>query len=168
MQNNLTIEELIQQNQALIHKVALVYAKSDDEAKDMFQEICIQLYKGYASFKHQSKVSTWIYRVAINTAVSWIRKEKKHSKNDPMPERDCIYDESPFYLEAESAEMISTLYRAINHLSEIDKTLVLLYLEETSYCEISEILGISKVNVRVKMSRVKKTLKKLMQDERLY
>lgn len=168
MENKLNIVELIQQNQALIHKIALVYAKSDEEAKDMFQEICIQLYKGYSSFKNQSKVSTWIYRVGINTAVSWIRKEKKHAKNDPIPERDYIYDESPFYIEAESAEMIQSLYRAIENLSEMDKTLVLLYLEETSYCDISEILGISAVNVRVKMSRIKKTLKKLMHNESIY
>lgn len=168
MQNPNEIVSLIQQNQALIHKIALIYAKSDDEAKDMFQEICIQLFKSYNSFNQASKISTWVYRVGINTAISWIRKEKKHALNDSISEVDVIYDDSPFYIESESAEIIKSLYKAIDTLSEMDKTLVLLYLEETPYSEMSDILGLSQVNVRVRISRIKKTLKKLMQNESIY
>ncbi len=162
---NINIVDLIQQNQALIHKISMIYAKSDDEAKDLFQEICIQLFRSYKNFNGKSKLSTWIYRVGINTSVSWVRKEKKHSKNDSIDDNEYIYDESPFYVEAETAEVLRSLYKAISKLAETDKTLVLLYLEDTSYAEIGEILGISQINVRVKMNRIRKTLKKLMQNE---
>ncbi len=161
----INIVDLIQQNQAIIHKIALVYARSDEEANDLFQEICIQLFKSYKSYNGKSKLSTWIYRVGINTSVSWLRKEKKHSKNESINNHEYIYDDSPFYLEAESAEAMKSLYKAIYKLAEADKTLILLYLEETPYAEMAEILGISQINVRVKMNRLKKTLKKMMQDE---
>ncbi len=162
---NINIVDLIQQNQALIHKIAMIYARSDEEAQDLFQEICIQLFKSYKSFNGKSKLSTWIYRVGINTSVSWVRKEKKHNKNDFINDYEFIYDDSPFYVEAETVEVLRSLYKAIGNLAEADKTLVLLYLEETSYAEIGEILGISQINVRVKMNRLKKTLKKMMQHE---
>ncbi len=164
---NINIIDVIQENQALIHKVAMVYAHNNEEAKDLFQEICIQLFKSYKSYQGNSKLSTWIYRVSINTSVSWLRKEKKHSKNESLNDYEFLYDESPFYLEAESAEALKCLYKAINKLPESDKTLILLYLEETPYPEIAEILGITQINVRVKMNRLKKTLKKIMQNEEL-
>lgn len=165
MNDNSKIVDLIQQNQALIHKIAMIYAKSEEEVKDMFQEICIQLFKSYSSFNNKSKLSTWIYRLSINTAVSWIRKEKKHTGNETLADQSYLFDDSPFYLESESAELIASLYQAIDKLSEMDKTLVLLYLDDISYVEIGDVLGISQVNVRVKMNRIKKRLKKILEND---
>jgi RNA polymerase sigma-70 factor, ECF subfamily len=157
----------IQEHQPLIRKVSLLYAQDSDEADDMFQEICIQAWRAYPQFKGDSKFSTWLYRVAINTAISWIRKEKKH-KLGSSPDDDKWYginDEAPFYVEEEKREQIAAMYRAIAKLNEIDRSLVLLYLEDVAYNEMSEILGLTVVNLKVKMNRVKKRLKKMMENE---
>lgn len=143
-----------------------MYTNCSNDMDDLFQEICIQLWKSYASFKANSKVSTWMYRVALNTAISWFRKEKKHKNNGCFSGKEInINDDFPFYIEEEKKEQIKWLYNAIESLSKFDKTLVLLYLEDVSNPEISEILGISEGNVRVKMNRIKKKLKTLLSNE---
>jgi RNA polymerase sigma-70 factor, ECF subfamily len=156
----------INEFQPLIRKISLMYAQNRAEADDMFQEICIQLWRAYPQFKGESKFSTWLYRVAINTAISWIRKEKKHRLNSP--EDDKWYgrhDDTPFYIEEEKREQIAAMYRAINKLTDIDRTLVLLYLEDVAYAEIAEILGLTISNIKVKMNRLKKRLKTLMEHD---
>jgi RNA polymerase sigma-70 factor, ECF subfamily len=157
----------IQEHQPLIRKVSLLYAQNRDEANDMFQEICIQAWRAYPQFKGDSKFSTWLYRVAINTAISWIRKEKKHKLGNSSDDEKWygINDETPFYVEEEKREQIAAMHRAIAKLTDIDRSLVLLYLEDVAYNEISEILGLTVNNLKVKMNRVKKRLKKLMEDE---
>jgi RNA polymerase sigma-70 factor, ECF subfamily len=157
----------IQEHQPLIRKVSLLYAQNRDEADDMFQEICIQAWRAYPQFKGDSKFSTWLYRVAINTAISWIRKEKKHKLGSSSDDEKWygINDETPFYAEEEKREQIAAMHRAIAKLNDIDRSLVLLYLEDVAYNEISEILGLTVNNLKVKMNRVKKRLKKLMEDE---
>ncbi|MDF1548589.1 MAG: sigma-70 family RNA polymerase sigma factor [Bacteroidales bacterium] len=157
---------LIRENRNLVFKICTMYTNSKDDMDDLFQEICIQLWKSYPSFKSDSKVSTWMYRVALNTAISWIRKEKKYQSNGSFPNSEVlINDDFPFYLEAEKQEQIKWLYQAIESLSKFDKTLVLLYLEEVPYPEIAEILGITEVNVRVKMNRIRTKLKKVLSNE---
>ena len=158
------IAEIIHTHRNLIYKVAIMYAKSRDEADDIFQEICIQAYKGIKSFNGESKLSSWLYRVSINTAVSWVRKEKRFGSKS-LRECDSFEDCSPFYIEEDNRESIEALRRAISHLSEVDKTLVMLYLDEVSNDDIAEILGLSAINVRVRMNRVKKKLKKIISDE---
>jgi len=157
----------IEEFQPLIRKVSFMYGQSSAEADDMFQEICIQAWRAYPQFKGDSKFSTWLYRVAINTSISWIRKEKKHKLNYGDDEKMFgIHDDTPFYVEEEKKEQISALYKAIKKLNDIDRTLVLLYLEDIAYAEISEILGLKINNIKVKMNRVKKRLKKLMDDDK--
>jgi RNA polymerase sigma-70 factor, ECF subfamily len=156
----------IKEFQPLIRKVCLLYAQNRAESDDMFQEICIQVWRAYPQFKGESKFSTWLYRVAINTAISWIHKEKKHRLGDR--ENDSLYfihDDTPFYVEEERKEQIALLHRAIKKLSDIDRSLVLMYLEELAYAEISEILGLTVNNIKVKMNRLKKRLKKLMEND---
>lgn len=157
----------IEEYQPLIRKVSLMYAQNRAESDDMFQEICIQAWRAYPQFKGDSKFSTWLYRVAINTAISWIRKEKKHKHTVSDEEKWFgVQDEKPFYEEEEKREQVSAMHRAINKLNDLDRTLVLLYLEEVAYVDISEILGLTVNNIKVKMNRLKKRLKTLMEDDR--
>ena len=143
-----------------------MYGKNSAESDDMFQEICIQAWRAYPQFKGDSKFSTWLYRVAINTAISWIRKEKKHQLDNSEDEKMFgIHDDTPFYVEEEKKEQVSSLHRAIKKLNDVDRTLVLLYLEEVAYADIAEILGLTVNNIKVKMNRVKKRLKKIMDND---
>jgi len=156
----------IKEFQPLIRKVCLMYAQNRTESDDMFQEICIQAWRAYPQFKGESKFSTWLYRVSINTAISWIRKEKKHRIWDRENETIFgIHDDTPFYVEEERREQAESLHRAIQKLNDIDRSLVLMYLEELAYAEISEILGLTVNNIKIKMNRVKKRLKKLTEND---
>jgi RNA polymerase sigma-70 factor (ECF subfamily) len=156
----------IEEYQPLIRKVSFMYGQDKAEADDMFQEICIQAWRAHPQFKGDSKFSTWLYRVAINTAISWIRKEKKHKHNAESDENwFAVQDDKPFYEEEERKEQVSSLHRAINKLNDLDRSLVLLYLEDVAYADISDILGLSVNNVKVKMNRLKKRLEKLMEDD---
>ncbi len=164
--NNEDVIKKIEEHQPLIRKVSFMYGHNSAESDDMFQEICIQAWRAYPQFKGDSKFSTWLYRVAINTAISWIRKEKKHKLDNSDDEKLFgVHDDTPFYVEEEKKEQVSALHRAIKKLNDVDRTLVLLYLEEVAYAEISEILGLTVNNIKVKMNRVKKRLKKLMDND---
>lgn len=152
--------EQLQENQNIIHKVCRIYTTDPDSHKDLFQEISIQLWKAYPQFRGDSKFTTWAYRVGLNTAITLYRKKAK--KIDTQS-----YDGSYHYIENmeynyEEEEQLKLLYQAIHSLNDIEKALVLLYLEDKDYEEISETLGISEVNARVKMNRVKSKLKKLL------
>lgn len=140
-----------------------MYAQNEAEADDMFQEICIQVWRAYPQFKGDSKFSTWLYRVAINTSISWIRKEKKYKLNDSDETQWLsVSDENPFYIEEEKKEQIRALHAAIQQLNDLDRTLVMLYLDEVAYADVAEILGLTVANVKVKMNRVKKRLRKIL------
>ena len=149
--------ELIEKNQAIIHKITMVYANSRADREDLFQEICLQLWKAYPNFREEAKFSTWMYRVALNTAISAIRKEKHKVVFEPLRETDGIADES-----TDTTEKVKLLYRAISELNNIDKAMILLWLDEKSYDEIAEILGTSKSNVSVKLVRIKRKLEDLV------
>lgn len=149
--------ELIEKNQAIIHKITMVYANSRADREDLFQEICLQLWKAYPNFREEAKFSTWMYKVALNTAISTIRKEKHKVVFEPLRETDGIADES-----TDTTEKVKLLYRAISELNNIDKAMILLWLDEKSYDEIAEILGTSKSNVSVKLVRIKRKLEDLV------
>ena len=151
--------ELMEKHQPIIHHICRIYADSPENYEDMFQEILLQLWKSFETFKQQSKFSTWMYRVALNTAITLIRKEKNRVQSigiDENIEPDNGYDED---IESD----VKHLYQAISQLGKIDKAIILLYLDEKSYDEISEILGISKTNVGVRINRAKVKLEKLLQ-----
>lgn len=137
-----------------------MYTNDKDSHNDLFQEITIQLWKAYPKFRGDSKFSTWMYRVALNTAITLYRKSKKDIRTQD-------YDEISFKIKAneyndETEQQIKLMYKAVKELNDIDKALVFLYLEDQSYREISETLGISEVNARVKMNRIKKALRNIL------
>lgn len=152
--------QLIRTNQGLIIKVARLYTNSPEDEEDLFQEIVLQLWKSYDSFKGQSKISTWMYRVALNTAITLFRKTSRSPKTDEL----AHYDYRDFTDSSdEKQEQIALLYKAIKELPKMERALVMMYLDDLPYKEVAETLGISEVNARVKMNRLKKTLKELME-----
>lgn len=156
--------KLIEQNQGIIHKVCRIYTDDAMSHNDLFQEIVLQLWKSYDSFKGDSKFSTWMYRVGINTAITLFRKKSRKPGHDRL-------DKHHFYIESEQKDedlefQIMMLKKAINQLNDIERALVLLYLEELPYREIAETMGITEVNARVKMNRIKKKLKEMLNPYR--
>ena len=150
----------LQQNQGIIHKICRAYAKDDAAHKDLFQEISIQLFRAYPKFKGEAKFSTWMYRVALNTAISLYRKSKREIKTSEI--FDNLKELEFHDYDATKDNQVKQLYKAIHTLNDIDKALALMYLDDKPYAEISITLGISEVNARVKMNRVKTKLKKLL------
>jgi RNA polymerase sigma-70 factor (ECF subfamily) len=144
--------ELLFQNQGIVHKICNLYFNSRIDKDDYRQEIIIQLWKAFPSFNNKSKFSTWMYRVCLNAAIDLIRKEK-------IQPQFVKYDSHEFETLSDTMNEISEnqekLYQAINKLSEIDKAIITLYLDELSYKEISEIIGISESNTGVKINRIK-------------
>ena len=150
-------------NQAIIHKVTRIYCDNVDDRKDLFQEILIQLWKSYGSFKEQSKFSTWMYRVSINTAItSYKRGARKTIKTLFVKDMPAIVDDDYDY---ELEDNLKLLHIAIDQLTGIEKSIILLYLEDKSYDEIAEITGITQNYVRVKMNRIKKKLESLIKGK---
>lgn len=152
---------LVEENQGIIHKICRAYTDTQEEHNDLFQEVVLQLWKSYNSFKENAKFSTWLYRVTLNTAITLIRKRKKSITITSTEKAPQIADHSTYDYELE--EQIEQLYKAIKRLSEIERALILLYLEEKSFKEIAETMGISEVNARVKMTRTKTKLKEIME-----
>ena len=153
----------ITQNQGIIHKVTRIYCDNEDDRKDLFQEILIQLWKSYDKFREQSKFSTWMYRVAINTAITNFKKEAKSRKKSEIGKDLYMLADEPY--DEEKEEHLKLLYEAINQLTGIEKSITLLYLEDKQYEEISEITGISQNYVRVKMNRIKKKLESFVKSK---
>ncbi len=147
-------------NQNIVHKVCRIYTNNQDAHNDLFQEITIQLWKNYSKFRGEAKFSTWMYRVALNTAISLYRKSSKRVKTQDISEL-AFKIESKEYDDTEELQL-KALYQAIRTLSDIDRALIFLYLEDKPYREIAATLGISEVNARVKMNRAKDKLKKTL------
>lgn len=153
----------ITENHGIIHKVCNVYCNNLEDKKDMMQEITLQLWKSYPSFQERSKFSTWMYRIALNTAISNIRKSKRNPILDALLDSDFEIPEKENMDEMD--DEINALYKAIGKLKETDRAIVMLYLEEKSYFDIAEIIGISEKNVSVKLVRLKKRLEQLLTSE---
>lgn len=150
----------LQENQNIIHKICRLYTSDEDSHNDLFQEITIQLWKAYPNFRGDSKFTTWAYRVGLNTAITLYRKKKKTLDTIEFNGSYHLIKQEDYNFEEE--EQLKLLYSAISELNDIEKALVFLYLEDKDYAEISETLGISEVNARVKMNRVKGKLKKIL------
>ena len=152
--------ELLEQNQNIVHKVCRLYTNNRDAHNDLFQEITIQLWRAFPKFRGDSKFSTWMYRVGLNTAITLYRKSKRSIKTQE-------FDAIQFKIKADEyddteEQQLKQLYKAVHQLNDIEKALVFLYLEDKDYREISATLGITEVNARVKMNRVKTKLKKIL------
>lgn len=149
-----------QQNQNIIHKVCRIYTNNQEAHNDLFQEITIQLWNAYPKFRGDSKFSTWMYRIGLNTAITLYRKSKRTIKTQDFD--NVLYKIETINYDPTEEEQLKLMYKAIHELSDIDKALIFLYLEEKNYSEIAETLGISEVNTRVKMNRIKKRLKQIL------
>ena len=150
---------LVNQHQAMIHKVCSLYGNTMPDREDLFQEIVIQLWKAYPKFRGESKFSTWMYRIALNTAISGLRRKKNHvTSYEPAMLPTEIQEET---YDPSREEQLQKMYSAIRQLSELERALVMLYLEDRPYDEMEDILGINQNTLRVKMNRVKEKLRKL-------
>jgi RNA polymerase sigma factor (sigma-70 family) len=155
--------QIIRENQGIIHKVCNMYCDVEEDRNDLFQEIVAQLWKAFPSFRNESKVTTWMYRVGLNTAITSFKKSKRRpDRNQLSLENFQLADDD---YDNETEEQIRILQKVVNQLTGIEKSIILLFLENKKYEEISEITGITQNYVRVKMNRIKKKLKVLMDME---
>lgn len=148
--------EVLSNYQGILHKVNLIYFRNQADREDNFQEITYQLWRSYPSLQNKNSIGSWIYAVSINTSISRLKKNSRIEYRDDLPESIDTIDTVE---EISKNENFQLLLQAIYNLNEIDKSLMLLYLEEKSYDEIAEILGITKSNVGVRIIRAKEILK---------
>ncbi|MAB47667.1 MAG: RNA polymerase subunit sigma-70 [Flavobacteriaceae bacterium] len=154
-----TKEDFIQQikeNEGIIYKVARLYTNTTEDQKDVYQEIVYQLWKSYPSFKADSKISTWMYRVALNTAISNLKKEKRKGTRVSM---DNFLLNKIDQVDTVMEERITLLYAHIKKLSVVERGIILLHLEGKSYDEIAAITGFTTTNVGTRLARIKNKLK---------
>jgi RNA polymerase sigma-70 factor (ECF subfamily) len=149
--------ELIEQNQDILHKICSLYANNTDDRRDLSQEIVCQLWKSYQSFRGDSKFTTWMYRVALNTALLTTRRNRCRVRTESL--KDHHGDIPIGVTTREQHGRIGRLYEAINQLQALDRAIILLFLEQFTYREISEFIGISESNVSVRLVRIKQKLK---------
>lgn len=152
---------LLEKNQGIIHKITRVYADGYENREDLFQEICLQLWRSYANFRKEAKFSTWMYRVALNTAISAVRKNTSHVHFEPLEKHAQIPSKTE-----EQNEEVQLIYSAIARLNRIDKAIILLWLEDKNYDEIASVMGITKTNVSVKLVRIKRKLEDWINETR--
>ena len=143
--------ELLNNHRGLIYKVCHLYCDDPEDRKDLFQEIVLQVWKSLGSFRQESTIGTWMYRIALNTAITHFRKEKRLGGKVSLTGIDIpdLNDSS------EKEDQLKELFKAIEDLDRIDKSIILLYLEEKNYEEISEITGLTRTNVGVRLNRIK-------------
>lgn len=156
---------IIRDNQNLIYKVCYSYCQDPENRKDLQQEILIQLWRSLEKFDGRVKISTWIYKVALNTAIFYYRRDSKHSKRK-APIDASVISLSDLDPDAVIDEQIKMLYRFIERLTELDKALILLYLDDNKQKDIAEILGLSETNVQTKIGRIKKKLREQFSNEK--
>lgn len=149
-----------EKNQNIVHKICRIYTTNQDQHNDLFQEITIQIWKNYAKFRGESKFSTWMYRVSLNTAISLYRKSSRSIKTQDF--NDVSFKIKSVDYDDTKDEQLKALYKGIRELNDIEKALIFLYLEDKPYKEIAKTLGISEVNARVKMNRTKDKLRKIL------
>ena len=149
--------ELLKKHQNIVHKICRIYTDNEHAHKDLFQEISIQLWKAFPKFRGDSKFSTWMYRVGLNTAITLYRKSLRTINSQPI--ESVAYKLSYQDYDDTKDQQLKMIYTAVKKLNDIDKGIVFLYLENKNYKEISDTLGISEVNARVRMNRIKTKLK---------
>ena len=149
---------LLESNKGIIYKVSNLYCQDLEDRKDLVQEIILQLWRSFDNYNELFRHSTWIYKIALNVAISFCRKEtRRKGISNPFPEG--IFNAADIQDNSESGENMALLKTFISELRVLDKALVLLYLEERSHKEISEIMGLTETNVATKLTRIKALLK---------
>lgn len=161
MEKHREFSTLIKDNQGLIIKISRMYTNTLEDEEDLFQEIVLQLWRSYDTFKGDSKISTWMYRVALNTAITLFRKKSRSPKTNDI---EGFHFQDHSHENYEKQEQVSLLHKVIKMLPKVERAIVMMYLDDLPYRDIAENLGITEVNARVKMNRLKKKLKELMQQ----
>ena len=154
--------DILEKNMPILLKISKAYTNLRQDREDLIAEIILQMWKSYNSFRKDSKVSTWVYRVALNTSMNYKRKQKTNPLASLLNETGDKDIFSWLIIEQEDSSEIDLLYRSIDDLNTIDKAIILLYLDKNSHEEISEITGISKTNVGTRIGRIKDKLKKII------
>ncbi len=158
---------IISENQDMIFRLCCSYVMDTDLRKDLFQNILIRIWKGLNSFENRSSIKTWIYRISVNTSIDFLRKHEKGeqaSKSINLNKIELIDKSTNLEEDLIISEKTQFMYKCINKLSFIEKTVITLYLEDLSYKEISEIVGISEKNVGVRLTRIKNKINKCLKD----
>ncbi|MCW5515223.1 RNA polymerase sigma factor [Muriicola sp. Z0-33] len=148
--------QIIKDNEGVIFKITTIYTNNQQDQKDLYQEIVYQLWKSYGSFRNEAKISTWMYRVALNTAIRQLQKQKRRPKGVPI---DQVVAHQTENYDKEFEERLKLLYGHIKQLNVLEKGLILLLLEGKKYEEIAEITGLTPSNVGTRISRIKTKLK---------
>lgn len=152
----------IESHKGILYKVSKMYMDNHDDQQDLFQEIVCQLWKSYDSFRNESQFSTWMYRVAINTAIIFLKKEKRKVDKYEIASENIKDDEGDSHIKE---SQIDHFYKAVQKLEKIDKAIIFYQLEGFSHKEIGENLGISEGNARVKLNRAKEKLKEIIKNQ---
>ncbi|SEP11783.1 RNA polymerase sigma-70 factor, ECF subfamily [Flavobacterium sp. CF108] len=152
----------IESHKGILYKVSKMYMDTHDDQQDLFQEIICQLWKSYDSFRNESQFSTWMYRVAVNTAIVFLKKEKRKVDKYEIASENIKEDEDDLYIKE---SQIDHFYKAVQKLEKIDKAIIFYQLEGFSHKEIGENLGISEGNARVKLNRAKEKLKEIIKNQ---
>jgi RNA polymerase sigma-70 factor (ECF subfamily) len=153
---------VIKENEAIIFKVSTVYTNTLADQQDLYQEIVIQLWKAFGTFRGEARRSSWIYRIALNTAITRMRRVKRQNAHLPIDQVILPHtDNSDPVFE----EQLRQLYQYIETLNDLDKGIILLYLEDKSHEEIAGIIGISKTNVGTRISRLRKRMKSALNQD---
>ena len=154
-----TFTQLIEENRGIIHKICMMYTSNLADKEDLYQEICLQLWRSFRSYRSESKFSTWLYQVALNTAISSVRKDRRQVETVQLDQAE------PFVArDSEREGMTRMLFSAVSRLNKVDRAIILLWLEEKEYAEISEIIGISHSAVSVRLVRIRERLKSIMKN----
>ena len=148
----------VREHKSTIYTVCYMFSKDDDEVNDLFQEVLINLWKGYDSFGHRSDIRTWIYRVALNTCISLDRKKRRSATVRLAMDINLFEDRD------EDTRQVDLLHKRIQRLQPFDRAIVLLWLENLSYEEIGQIVGITTKNVSVRLFRIREQLKNMSND----
>lgn len=148
----------IEAHKGIIHKISRMYTDTPEDREDLYQEMVLQLWRSYAAFDGQSKFSTWMYRVAVNTAITFLKKEKRrqHPATDILPD---IRTDPP---DMDAGSRLAFFYQAVRQLSPVEKALIFYFMEGLSHREIAAQLGITEVNTRVKLNRTKEKLQQII------
>ena len=158
-EKELEFNRIVKANKAAIFTVCYLFSKDQDEVNDLFQETLINLWRGFDGFQGKCDVKTWIWRVSLNTCLTFERKKKRHVDTLPLTMDINLFTDTD-----DDTRQVQMLYRRINKLGMLDRAIILLWLENMSYEEIGEIIGISTKNVSVKLVRIKEQLKKMSND----
>ena len=154
--------QLIGENKGILFKISKIYQDDPDDRDDLLQEMILQLWLVFGSFRGESKFSSWMYRVALNTAIVFFKKQKRRPDNEQLPyQYDKAEEASPA---GEKEEQLTVFYKAVQQLDKVEKALIYLYMENQPYDEIATNLGITEGNVRVRINRVKNKLKEIIKQ----